>query len=489
MKSLLQISSGATSITKMGARLPVLLSGFSIAACALGQGMLERVWIDPEPKEAAARLISSDGRYCLFAGIGRLWGNSEIRDLTTGALVSSIPYDWTHDISFSGDGRYVSQYDAVYRVEDGQFVWRAPSGGSFGHLNLKLTTTGEFVYGQIVAKETNSLVKLRVGSSDSTLMFSNGGMQLFGPNLSADGSRGAIRAAGDGRLHVWNTDDDVISSFPLDVPVNHYVSFAGPDKVAGEFVYYETQTVDIHIFNSHNGQFIGTLGHHETGTFQSDATGDFAIWGSNRGIYIYDVSEMTLLGTYNEPFGWFSDISDDGRYIASMSVVGTTPYEGVYRNPHTGIIGTPNAFSIFRGGLISGNVASLVNDDDSRLTVRPGPVFVNSQSPIHVIVDSTVPVGPVSSLRMLLDGRAASTNIEQRIEFYDFVAGAYQTVDLRQATTSDSLAVVNAGLNPGRFVQALTGKVRSRIRYKATGAIFQYPWTIGIDYMSWRLDR
>ena len=448
--------------------------------------MLEPVWIDPEPRGAAARLISSDGRYCLFAGMDQLSGASEIRDLTTGALVSSIPYDWTNDISFSGDGRYVSQYDAVYRVEDGQFVWRAPSGGSFGSSNLKLTTTGEFVYGQIIGKESNSLVKLRVGSMDGTHMFGDG--QLFGPNLSADGSRGTIMANGDNRLHVWNTDDDVISSFPLDVPVNTDVRFAGPDKVAGFYVYTETQMADLHILNSHNGQFIGTLGHHETGTFQSDATGDFAIWGSNRGIYIYDVNEMTLLGTYNEPFGWFSDISDDGRYIASMSVVGTTPYEGVYLNPHTGIIGTPDAFSIFRGGLISGNLASLVNNDDSRLTVRPGPVFTNAQSPIHVIVESTVPIGPVSSLRMLLDGRAASTSIEQRIEFY-FVAGAYQTVDLRQATTSDSLAVANAGANPGRFVQAVTGKVRSRIRYKATGPIFQYPWTIGIDYMSWRLDR
>ncbi|MGI8923553.1 MAG: hypothetical protein ACR2HJ_05845 [Fimbriimonadales bacterium] len=236
------------------------------------------------------------------------------------------------------------------------------------------------------------------------------------------------------------------------------------------------------IYNSNTGQHIGDM----PGTSQVsfDAAGRFAAWGIV--LSIYDVNTLTKLGTYNVRAEG-SDISDDGRYISTPRLINGG--FAVWLNPHSGIIGTPNAFSIFRGGLISGNLASLVRDDNSRLTVRPGPVFVNSQSPIHVIVDSTVPPGSVSSLRMLLDGRAASTNIEQRIEFYDFVAGAYQTVDLRQATTADSLAVANAGANPGRFVQAVTGKVRSRIRYKASGPIFQYPWTIGIDYMSWRLDR
>ncbi|MBA3725152.1 MAG: hypothetical protein H0W86_01555 [Armatimonadetes bacterium] len=306
-----------------------------------------------------------------------------------------------------------------------------------------------------------------------------------GLSLSPDGSRGAFANIDSNRFFIFDTDDGNYVAFPGPTSVDQ-TRFAGPAKVAAWSRYYQV----VSIYNSQTGEFVGDLpGLAWSASF--DTIGKFGIgsevpWTT---LIVWDVNSLTKLGTYTFggwQGGFGSDISDDGRYISTGRSPGGW---GVWRNPHFGIIGTPNAFSIFRGGLISGSLASLVNDDDSRLTVRPGPVFVNTQSPIHVIVDSTVPIGPVSSLRMLLDGRAASTSIEQRIEFYDFIAGAYQTVDLRQATTADSLAVANAGANPGRFVQAVTGKVRSRIRYKATGPIFQYPWTIGIDYVSWRLDR
>nr|MDQ2987388.1 SBBP repeat-containing protein [Armatimonadota bacterium] len=147
----------------------------------------------------------------------------------------------------------------------------------------------------------------------------------------------------------------------------------------------------------------------------------------------------------------------------------------------------PHALNIFRGRLISGGLQQLLQSDDQRLVVAPGPVFTNSQSPIHIIIDGTAPSGSLSELRFALEGHTTSTNVEQRIELYNFLESAYETVDLRPSTTSDSLAEVSITNNPKRFVQSGTRLMRTRMRYKANGPIFTYPWQARLDHTYWTI--
>ncbi len=147
----------------------------------------------------------------------------------------------------------------------------------------------------------------------------------------------------------------------------------------------------------------------------------------------------------------------------------------------------PQTLDIFRGRLIFGGLQQLLQSDDQRLVVAPGPVFTNSQSPIHIIIEGTAPSGNLSELRFALEGQTTSTNVEQRIELYNFLTSAYETVDLRPSTTSDSLAEVSITNNPQRFIQSGTRLMRTRMRYKANGPIFTYPWQARLDHTYWTI--
>jgi hypothetical protein len=87
-------------------------------------------------------------------------------------------------------------------------------------------------------------------------------------------------------------------------------------------------------------------------------------------------------------------------------------------------------------------------------------------------------------LEFAIEFQTTAPAIRQTIEMYNFDTDAYETVDTRQSTLTDSVAVVAITSNPGRFVSS-TGLMRSRVSYKATGPVFAYPWRTKIDYIRW----
>ncbi|MBA3725151.1 MAG: hypothetical protein H0W86_01550 [Armatimonadetes bacterium] len=164
----LLIASGAPSVTKMGTKLAVLLSGFSIAACALGQGMLEPVWTTGFGQMTEA-LISSDNAFVVFGGYESS-KSGEIRDFATGALLgTNVAQD---DLSLSADGNYFSSIDTIYAVPDGQLVWtgRGYYGASAIFFNLRLSPTGEYAHAIVrstdPANPSSVIVKVTVATSE-----------------------------------------------------------------------------------------------------------------------------------------------------------------------------------------------------------------------------------------------------------------------------------------------------------------------------------
>ncbi len=195
---------------------------------------------------------------------------------------------------------------------------------------------------------------------------------------------------------------------------------------------------------------------------------------------------------------WETNLAQSSVPVGTRWVVSELAYDNELLQGHPGYFDAaslrivpvgemvlPDALNIFRGRLLSGGLAQLLQSDDERLAVAPGPVFTNSQSPIHIIIDGTAPSGNLSVLRFTLEGHTTSTNVEQRIELYNFLTSGYETVDLRPSTTSDSVAQVSITDNPQRFVEGRTRLMRTRMRYKANGAIFTYPWIASLDHTFW----
>jgi hypothetical protein len=144
----------------------------------------------------------------------------------------------------------------------------------------------------------------------------------------------------------------------------------------------------------------------------------------------------------------------------------------------------PLTYVRVRGNQTSGNLASLAADDGNRLMLSPGITLSTSQAPIEFFIeakaDSTTPL----KLDMKVDSRASSANIRQQVEFYNFQTNAYEVVNTRNLTTSDTTVTITPAGNLNRFVAA-DKTVRARFKFSQTGPVLGFPWTTGVDQAAW----
>jgi len=181
-------------------------------------------------------------------------------------------------------------------------------------------------------------------------------------------------------------------------------------------------------------------------------------------------------------------INDDGERTTAVGIV-RYPDDVVHAALWTHINTTfnPSSFSLFRGSVVSGNLASLFSSDDNRLVLRPGAVFSTAEHPIQVILEGTSPEASPPVFSFLLESHASIGNAVQKISFYNFDTSEYELMDSRPAWTSDVEVRVNVVSNASRFIEAGTLKVKTRISYKALGPTFIYPWHARLDRARWVL--
>ena len=144
----------------------------------------------------------------------------------------------------------------------------------------------------------------------------------------------------------------------------------------------------------------------------------------------------------------------------------------------------PSSYSVFRGVLFSGNLASLASIDQNYLRVISGPTLNTTEAPVQVIVNGTAQLASASKLEVDVTAHS-STNIAQAIDVYNWTTGAYVTVDTRAASTSDSTVKISIP-NPNQFIQSGTEAVRARIRYYQTGPTLTFPWSVDVDQVVWK---
>lgn len=149
---------------------------------------------------------------------------------------------------------------------------------------------------------------------------------------------------------------------------------------------------------------------------------------------------------------------------------------------------TPTSFSLARGLTISGGLQQLQSSDDDYLVLRPGIVFSASEYPVQLVVTSTSPFANPSRLTFRYESHANQNNLSQVVELFDFTNSSYVALDSRQATVTDSTVIVDV-IGGSAFVNPADRTVRVRIKYKAAGPVFTYPWLISADYAAWTFTR
>ena len=114
--------------------------------------------------------------------------------------------------------------------------------------------------------------------------------------------------------------------------------------------------------------------------------------------------------------------------------------------------------------------------------------MTDTQSRTEFEVMGTSPTVSPTSLEVTLEGAVfARSTVVQTIELWDYVAGAWELVDTRNATNIvDSTATVAATGDLSRFVDPTTLEVKARIHFQSLNArqrfasnTDQFMWTIG----------
>ncbi len=267
-------------------------------------------------------------------------------------------------------------------------------------------------------------------------------------------------------------------------PVNF--KFADIDLTAGGGTNFHQLPVDgagaavEYFFNTYNGG---------TGTGTPATNAQPMLWGTKRanggtnpslnGPNQWDDDNPTdLVHTANEFYDYTYDVAPDplGAMIA-FSIAQGGP-----------VTVNPSSFSIFRGIYESGALSDVFTSNDVYLVVRNGIIALPSESPITIIFDGTAPGQTATAVSIKVENHVSITGLVQRIDEFDFVAGAYENEDTRSATTTDS--VVNLNLtNPNRFIQSGTKDLRMRLRLKPGGPVFTNTWRTFVDQAVWTVTQ
>ena len=147
----------------------------------------------------------------------------------------------------------------------------------------------------------------------------------------------------------------------------------------------------------------------------------------------------------------------------------------------------PTSFLRNRGVIISGNnIAAVQNSDDTKMVIQPGVVFSSSQSPVDIDFTGSAPLMPLSNVTLRVESSASSSNIRLFVEMFDYDANAWVVVHEGPSTTGDT--TYNIVRNDWDRWVGPAGQLRAKVRYKATGPVFAFPWTGRIDWVHWTLN-
>jgi hypothetical protein len=148
----------------------------------------------------------------------------------------------------------------------------------------------------------------------------------------------------------------------------------------------------------------------------------------------------------------------------------------------------PSSFSYQRGSSFAGGLMDLFESDDSRLVSRPGVVFSVTEAPIRIELTGTAYFTPQASLKFILESNASAPNVIQKISLYNYTTLVYDELDSAACATSDSVREVTVTSGISSYVNNSTKEMKALVSFKATGAVFIYPWLGRIDRAVWQLN-
>lgn len=206
---------------------------------------------------------------------------------------------------------------------------------------------------------------------------------------------------------------------------------------------------------------------------------------SPSGVELYQWTFDTGVGNFDIPSGIVAMPHGGVIVHGFMNLAGLAESHVFRLQPYMDL--APDTASVKRGRQNSGNLASLQADDNDFFEVCKFIVPNASTPPVNVEFEATVPSAfPSGSLTFGVIAKGSTPNLSAETEVFNWTTGLFE----RAVTTPLGLAESNALVvcDPATQIEAGTGRVKSRVRVKATGPTATNLWCVRFDRATWRLS-
>ncbi len=125
----------------------------------------------------------------------------------------------------------------------------------------------------------------------------------------------------------------------------------------------------------------------------------------------------------------------------------------------------PDALTIIRGLHTEGDLEDLFTSDNARVVVQPSAIAPQPGPPVQVEVEGTSPLDDPSELSFRYEGHVTVEPVELEILLFNFDTQEYDSVYVDAAATSDEVVDIVISDDPGRYIEAGTGKTRTLMTF------------------------
>jgi hypothetical protein len=206
---------------------------------------------------------------------------------------------------------------------------------------------------------------------------------------------------------------------------------------------------------------------------------------------LYATTADAITGTNGNSIVTVTDTGAASAFTVIATADGNTAFRGIDwapANVATTTTITPTSGVVSPGGTVAGSLSDIGSSNDGYWVLRPGVVFSNAVDPIALTLTGTAPGHTPSILKVVVESRSSSNGTRQVIEAYNYSTNAFDVIDTTTLPFGANPDLVkNLTLpTPANYVSSSNNEVKMRLRYRATTAVFSFPWKPSIDEATWR---
>lgn len=141
-----------------------------------------------------------------------------------------------------------------------------------------------------------------------------------------------------------------------------------------------------------------------------------------------------------------------------------------------------DSLSTFRGTLVAGELLESQQSDDSYLVYQPGFTINNTESPVWLEFETTF-TEPTGILVVAMEDQVSSVNLLRTIELMNWNTNSFEEVSAENSSLNQDTSLL-LNVSADDFVEQGTGRVVTRVGWRANGFLLNFPWTVSLDQLS-----